>query len=685
MINESIADRLSQLDIGDASLVFGRIDSDATPTRPADTLYIGRVGVWNDEQDPVVVDWRAPASEPFYRATGVEPLGLSRRRHFATRGRTLLDIDDELFGDLSRLDAERAADGRVQGHGALITALETARTGRLGDIVATIQGEQDEIIRAPLPGILVVQGGPGTGKTVVALHRAAYLLYSHRFPLQDQGVLVIGPNRLFLGYIEQVLPSLGEAGVRLAVLSDLVVPAVRTNRLDAEAVQAIKGDERMAIVVAKAVRHRQRPLRDDLRIGYGLQHLRLTVHDSEMIVKEAQRRFRTHNAARRFVETEFFAALAQSARDDLTAEEVRDRVRWSLPVREALEWMWPVLTPAQLLHDLYGSKTLLRAAGRGVFDGDEIERLHRPREAQADDVVWSFSDAPVLDEARANLGFRPGNRDHDEIRTFGHIVIDEAQDLSPMALRMVSRRSLNGSMTIVGDIAQATGSWAHDSWDEVLELLPDRRTPERRMLRTGYRIPAPAMELAAKVLQHAAPDLDPPRSIREEGDTPHVVQTESLAATVPAVVRDELQLVEAGNVAVIVPRSLQLLVQEALETAGIEFGGATRSGLEKQVTVVPVPLVKGLEVDSAVVVEPGRIVAEESQGMRSLYVALTRATKRVGVVHAEALPSPLRCPKRHRRWQPSRLPSANGSRPRSRNPRHPSNRAGRRSPRATTR
>ena len=222
---ENVVDRLTQLDIGDGSLVFGRIDHDSTGF--GDSLYIGRIGVWDRSQEPIVVDWRAPAAEPFYRATGADPLGLERRRHFSTRGRRLLGIEDEFFGDLNRLD-QQAATGGVQGHGALINALETARSGRLGDIAATIQGEQDEIIRAPLQGMVVVQGGPGTGKTVVALHRAAYLLYTHRFPLQDQGVLVIGPNRLFLGYIEQVLPSLGEAGIRLAVLSDLVVPQVRS-------------------------------------------------------------------------------------------------------------------------------------------------------------------------------------------------------------------------------------------------------------------------------------------------------------------------------------------------------------------------------------------------------------------------------------------------------------------------
>ena len=392
---ENIVDRLQQLDIGDASLVFGRIDHGGEYD---DTLYIGRVGVWDKDQDPVVVDWRAPASEPFYRATGADPLGLERRRHFATRGNTLLDIDDELFGDLSRLDAQSNG-GTIQGHGALITALETARTGRLGDIVATIQGEQDEIIRSRSQGLLVVQGGPGTGKTVVALHRAAYLLYTNRFPLQDQGVLVLGPNRLFLAYIEQVLPSLGEAGVRLAVLSDLVVPKVRTDRLGTEEAAAVKGSLDMIELVRRAVRQRQRKLRGDLLVGYGLQNLRLTVFESEMIVNEARRRFRTHNAARKFVENEVFATLANSGREEVDVAVLRDRIRRTMPIRETLEWMWPVVTPAQLLHDLFRSPSLLAAAGRNLFSPSELAALAHPDEDHVDSFLWTFDDAPLLDEA----------------------------------------------------------------------------------------------------------------------------------------------------------------------------------------------------------------------------------------------------------------------------------------------
>lgn len=634
-IMEGVVHRLNQLNLGDRSLVFGRID----PVDTGERFYIGRLGVWNREQDPVVVDWRAPVAEPFYRATGRAPLDIERRRHFATRGRTLLGIDDELFGEL----ASPGGETEVRGQGALIAAIEASRTGRLGDIVATIQGEQDEVIRAPMPGVLLVQGGPGTGKTVVALHRAAYLLYTHRFPLEGQGVLVLGPNRLFLAYIEQVLPSLGEAGVDIAVLADLLRPRVRVDKLDAEDAAFVKGDLRMMKVLARAVGDRQRALREDFQIGFGVQRLRLSVDQSRKIIAEARRRSRGHNSGRKIVEEGVFAALAASARRAVDARTVRERIRYELPVRELLDSMWPVLTPAHLLHDLYGSDALLRSANRGVFTDEEILRLGRPRSGHASEVIWRFGDVPLLDEVRALLGFRPGKRDEDAVRTYGHICIDEAQDLSPMELRMISRRSLNGSMTVVGDIAQATGAWANEGWDSVLAQLPSKREVRHRELSIGYRIPGPAMTLANAVLPYAAPGLRPPRPVRDDGDRPRVVE---LAAPVGSglidVVRSELRAVAEGNVAVIVPDSLVADVHDLFERHELPFGGANRHGLDQQITLVPVRLVKGLEVDAAVVVEPGRIIDEESQGVRSLYVALTRATRRVAVVHSAPLPEMLR-------------------------------------------
>jgi DNA helicase IV len=426
VIWDTVASRLRELDLGDAALVFGRIDLEHAPgTTPAArngdradqdraddepddasarAFHIGRVAVADENREPVVVDWRAPIAEPFYRATGREPMGLARRRHFATRGRTLLGIEDELFGEAAKAigNGSGAAldERRITGHGALIAALETRRTGHLTDIVATIQGEQDEIIRAELPGILVVQGGPGTGKTVVALHRAAYLLYTHRFPLEGQGVLVLGPNRLFLGYIEQVLPSLGEAGVELAVLADLLTEPPAIRGYDVPTTARIKGDARMADVLAKAVRDRRRPLRDDLSIGYGVQILRVQAATTQRIVADARRRARTHNAGRKFVEMGLAEALAASARLEVDPGEVRDRLRNDPTWREALERMWPVLTPAELLHDLFGSKPLLRLAAGELLTDDEIEALYRPRSESVQDVAFTSDDVPLLEHER---------------------------------------------------------------------------------------------------------------------------------------------------------------------------------------------------------------------------------------------------------------------------------------------
>jgi DNA helicase IV len=666
VFEEALYSRLTQLDLHDSVLVFGRIDrlaqegntevGDPSSDDGVESFHLGRLAVADEEREPVVIDWRAPVAEPFYRATGRNPMGLARRRHFAMKGRQLLDIEDELFGEghlgIGTDIDDRNGDGPgLRGYSTLIAALEQGRTGRLGDIVATIQAEQDEIIRSPQPGVLVVQGGPGTGKTVVALHRAAYLLYTYRFPLEDQGVLVIGPNRLFLRYIERVLPSLGEAGVEEVVLSDLV-PGVRFGATETPFAAKVKGDARMADVVAKAVADRERPLKEDLVVPFGLSHLRLRAADSNRIVQAARRRFRRHNAARRFVEGEVYAALAASSRDGVNAETVRDRVRGVEEVRAAIERLWPVLTPAQLLHDLFGSRALLRLAGSRWLTDAEVDSLYRPRAADLDDVRWSEHDAGLLDEAREVLGpkgMRNGKArtgeasEHaEEIRTYGHIVIDEVQDLTPMQLRMAARRSLNGSMTVVGDIAQATGPHAPRDWNDLLRHLPERRPARLTELTVGYRIPAQTMALAARVLRVAAPALAPPTSIRDGDIPPAIVRVErgALGGAIAAAVERFARTV-GGSTAVVVPDSMMTEVAAILAEGGVAFGIAPQDGLDAPVTLVPVGLVKGLELDAVVVVEPARIVADEAQGMRALYVALTRATKALAVVHAEALPEAL--------------------------------------------
>ena len=662
--DEALLKRLTDLDLGDAALVFGRIDRYAESPQTTESFHIGRLAVADDQSEPIVVDWRAPVAEPFYRATGREPMGLVRRRHFAVEGHTVLGIEDELFGrghlgvghDEGLVDTEETEpaedDGRptLRGYSTLLAALERGRTGTLGDIVATIQAEQDEIIRSPQAGVLVVQGGPGTGKTVVALHRAAYLLYTFRFPLEDQGVLVIGPNRVFLRYIERVLPSLGEAGVEQVVLSDLV-PNVRWSGPrdpgDTALAARVKGDARMTVVIDKAVRDRQRPLRQALRVPFRTGYVRLSAEESGRIVRAARRRFRRHNAGRRFVETEVVSALASSWRGEpVTPGEVRASLRTHPDVRAALERMWPVLSPAQLLHDLFGSEALLRLAGAEVLTDDELAALHRTRAEHVDDVRWTPADIALLDDAREVLGPRVGRSgkadDADEIRTYGHIVVDEVQDLTPMQLKMATRRSLNGSMTVVGDLAQATGPLPPASWDDVLAHLPDRKPARVVGLSVGYRIPAQIMALADRVLRAAAPQLHPPRAVRI-GDTPPVIAAVEPGRQLPVAVAEATAKMSAelpeGNVAVIVDDEQADAISAALDAAGIEHGRAARTGLDDNVTVVPVSVAKGLELDGVVVVEPARIADDVAHGgLRALYVALTRPTQRLVVVHAEDLP-----------------------------------------------
>ena len=651
VLEHRVFQRLGQLELGGRSLCFGRIDTAGDGDGDgqgdgdgAETFYIGRIGVWDEDQAAVVCDWRAPVAEPFFRATGRRPLGLALRRRFISRSSRLLGLDDEHFSP-GGLDGDWEGDGSPRHDPALQASLEAPRTGRLGDVTATIQSEQDDVIRAPLPGVLIVQGGPGTGKTVVALHRAAYLIYTHRFPLAGQGVLVIGPNPVFLTYVEQILPSLGEAGVRLGTLGDLLgdLP-VRGH--DSEPVARTKGDARMATVLRRAVRTRQRPLREPLVVDYGLRRLRLSTGASAAIVAAARRRARTHNAGRRLVVAGFFETLAESTRRPVDPAELDDALGETLDVRRALDWMWPRLTPAHLLHDLFGSRALLAAAGAGVLSDVEIEGLHRPRRAHADEVVWTADDVPLLDEARMLLGPRTARGGAGRIRTYGHIVVDEAQDLSPMQLRMVGRRSLNGSLTLVGDIAQATSAWAHDSWDSLVELVAPEAPPSFAELTIGYRVPQPIMGFAAACLPPEMADLVPPRAARPGGEPPRIVrlpaaEPETLAAAVVAAVRSELGHVGAGNLAVICADEQVAELSGSLTATGVAHGVADRRALSMQVSVCSARTLKGLEVDAAVVVEPRRIAASSAVGMRLLYVALSRATRRLTVITGEPLPDPL--------------------------------------------
>ena len=656
--------RLEQLDIGETSLVFGRLDRPAP--EGSEAFHIGRLAISDRDQEPLVVDWRAPIAEPFYRATGAHPMGLRRRRHLLTEGRRVLDLEDEYFDDEG---SDSGVSLGLSGPQVLTAALERSRTGRMQDIVATIQREQDEIIRGPLPGILVVQGGPGTGKTAVALHRAAYLLYTHRFPLEGQGVLVVGPNPTFLRYIEHVLPSLDENGVELSTVTSLY-PATRPSGRESDDVAQLKGDGRMAKLISRAVGDRERPLRQTAEIPYGARVLRITPRISAQVVAATRRRPGTHNARRRAFESILFRHLVDQAvaddessdgnhsSDPLTPEELGRSLRRQPAVVEALDRMWPLLTPEQLLHDLFGAPALVDLAARDILTAEESSLLWRDRGEPNAAIPWTDADIALLDEALSVLGPRTRRRDPDgdePSRAFGHVVVDEAQDLSPMQLRMVGRRSLSGSMTIVGDIAQATGNWAPASWAQVVEHLPARRGWRLAELTVNYRTPAEIMDLAGRVLAQVAPGMRPPEAVRASGQVPRTVPVpagaglpeEGVVAAAVGALQQEIASLDrergagAGTIGVLAPPSVIDALGAAFESVDIETGRVGRGALDERVSLLSVDDAKGLEFDAVTVVEPDRISRESPQGLRSLYVALTRATQRLTVVHSGALPAAL--------------------------------------------
>ena len=710
--------RLDQLAIGDQPLFFGRIDYRGDDGVRGDDYHVGRLAVSDDELNPLVIDWRAPVAEAFYRATGVESLGLSRRRHVAIRAHEVTGVEDEYFADeFGELDlpddelrdatGEGLVDGGLAlgGPGALLAALGRARTGRMGDIVATIQGEQDRIIRSPLAGVLLVQGGPGTGKTAVALHRAAYLLFTHRATLERQGVLVVGPNPLFLNYIENVLPSLGESGVTLSTISGLVTN-VDVRGYDSEEVDHLKGDLRMVKVISRALRTRQRPLRQDVEIPVGRAIVALRASDTADIVERARRRPGNHNQRRSAIGRELAARLANQyhgrfVRDGLdegNAEaELADQIRATPQFKEAVQRIWPRLSGQELLRDLFGAPALLRAAGNGTLSEHEMQLLYRPRAASFDEIHWTKADAALIDEARVLLGPRRRPRalakasepdvldgvdlstysgeiraaalreaqrfaiaqstdlDEAEFVTYGHIVVDEAQDLSPMELRVLKRRDLTGSMTIVGDMGQATTASSPASWDAVLGVLQPRRAPTRVDLTVSYRTPEEVLEFAAPTLAVAAPDLAPPRPVRRAGSVPIVEMTSEadFAVTLVRATRREIEAVAPGRVAVIVSGGALEATRDLLRDGGLDAidpRDLESKGLGADLVVLAAEGANGLEFDAVVVVEPGQIGQRGAtragemtpRGLRTLYVALTRPTRRLAIVASHDLPETLR-------------------------------------------
>ena len=688
------AEDLARYDAAENGLYFGRLD-----LADGEVRHVGRLGILDedDEFEPLLLDWRAPLARQFYLATPAAPDGVARRRHVRTRNRSVTAVNDEYL-DLSAAATPGQESSGVAGEAALLDALNTARTGQMTDIVETIQGEQDGIIRSEHRSVLVVQGGPGTGKTAVALHRAAYLLYTHRKQLARSGVLIIGPNSTFLDYIARVLPSLGETGVLLSTIGDLY-PGVTATIEDSPEATRIKGDLDFAAALKLAVRdHQSVPSDGPIEIRFDNYVLKLDRKIATRARGRGRSSRRPHNLARPLFASMVIESLAEQlahiigasvvdgsnllSRDDMA--DIRDEMREDQAVQAAISKLWPELTPQQVLGELLGSPERLATAAPELSE-DQRRSLLRERPGG-----FSAADAPLLDELAELLGVdnsaeaerskaewrqqiadaqgaldiltgsqpqdledeldpeilmaydlidasqlarRHDNTDRlstaeraaeDRTWTYGHVIVDEAQELSPMAWRMLMRRSPNRWMTVVGDTAQTGSPAGTTSWDEVLSPYVAQRW-RLRELTVNYRTPSEIMDVAAAVLAAIDPDQAPPRSIRASGHTPHAIAVAPDA--MPDAVAAELDALPAEGISVVLAPAAELHRYRHLASAST--------------SVLSVSSAKGLEFDSVLIVEPQAIIDESERGLNDIYVALTRATQRLTVLHSADLPDVL--------------------------------------------
>ena len=758
------ARRLSRLNVGNQPLVIGRIDRE-----DGQTWRVGRLSIDDADREPLVVDWRAAAAQPFYRATPLDNCGVVRRRHYEYLkdhvfrgervGRRLSGMQDELLG----AEGYDGSDLVLVGEGALLAALGRRRSGRMADIVATIQREQDEVIRAPLGGVLVVQGGPGTGKTAVALHRAAYLLYAHPVPLDTTGLLLVGPNPLFLRYVEHVLPSLGEHTVTLSTPAGLV-DGLQATRADSSGAARVKGDLRMVEVIARARALLCRPLREDLVVNNASIRLVLTVEASRAIVTSARRRAGSHAQRRRLVEKLVLDALVAeqsaarrrlhlagrlsaeaAAGDPVETGRLRRELLGRPEVRAALGRMWPALDGADVVRAMWSSPALLTRAARDLLEDDELAILGAGAGAGAGADGWTPADVALVDEARALIGppvapesapgpgragpsgpeaeaqaeliervmsdsapecpkcgaelsWSPASRrwtcgtggcdgswrpeqvlspEQQQLfesvlahmtggigrgeeaaalgvgadRIFGHVLVDEAQELSPMQWRMLARRCPSRSLTVTGDLAQASGAWAAAAWADALAPALEGSTVPWSIseLTVNYRTPQEVMDLAAGLLE-AAGGGSPPQSVRRAGVEPVLipvpagpftgeVSTAGPSAfaldTAVAAARHLAGALAGGRIGIIVPSPLVGPIRSRLAGAA---GAADYIDLEAPIVVLDVVTSKGLEFDGVVVVDPGALMAEQPRGMAALYVAATRTTRALCFIGGQDLP-----------------------------------------------
>ncbi len=601
------AKRLATYEDAERGLLFGRLDFDDVE-RP---LYVGRRWVEDAERRQLVVNWQAPAARPFYTATPVDPQRVTLRRRFRTAGRRLTDIADESL-DGSTLDGASVGD-------FLLEELDRSRETRMRDIVATIQADQYRLITHAPDRPLVIQGGPGTGKTAVGLHRASWLLYNHRDTLARSRILVVGPNRLFMEYVSHVLPALGEHAVEQRAVSELV-DGFEPSLAERDEVARLKADTRLAQVLARAVELRLESEPEELNLMLEGEYVRVRAREVAELLRETREREGTSAIAReRFrmaLVRRFYVAYSETLGGSAVrdGEQIEKALKANGYLARILARAWPAVAPEKLVRALLTQPSFLGDAAAGILDEQEQALLRRRG------LGWSDADLALLDEATALVGTPP--------RSYGHVIVDEAQDLTPMQLRMIARRARQGGLTLLGDVAQATGAVVYRSWDEVLPHLPHAEEAEIEELRHAYRVPREIMDVALPLLELIAPDVAVPLAYRHGAAEPRVVGV-SEKELLREAYREAARLArEDGLVALIVPDEL---IEPALADEAAYEG----------VPLLTARGAKGLEFDHVIVVEPA-LLAEREQGLRELYVALTRPTKTLVIVHARELPPELR-------------------------------------------
>ncbi|WP_404959423.1 HelD family protein [Streptomyces sp. 147326] len=635
VLQAQIDDRIKALaDLSHTPLFFGRLNylhapgAELAEGAEGEQFYIGRRHVHDADGDPMVIDWRAPVSQPFYRASKTDPQDIALRRRFGYTGGELTAYEDEHLSD----PAEAAAVSKL-----LQQEIERPRVGPMRDIVATIQPEQDEIVRSGLSGSVCVQGGPGTGKTAVGLHRVAYLLYAHRDRLARTGTLVIGPNRSFLHYIEQVLPALGELEVKQATVDDLVArEGLEVRGTDAAETAVVKGDARMAEVLRRAlVSHVSAPA-EPLMVVRGSRRWRVPAYEIAEMVEELQKRDIRYGAARDALPQRIAHAVlvrmeqAGEAPDD----RVQDAVARNAAVKAAVKAVWPPVEPAKLVLRLLSDPDFLALHAADVLTADEQKLLLWPKPFRSVKAAkWSAADLVLIDEA-ADLVERT--------HSLGHVVVDEAQDLSPMQYRAVGRRCTTGSATVLGDLAQGTTPWATRSWDEALTHMGKPQAVLEE-LTAGFRVPREVIAYASRLLPSISPGLAPVSSVRETPGSLLISQSSDLTADVVAACR--ASLAHEGSIGLIAADARIPALAEALLAAGLPYlAPGEETTAESRLTLVPASLAKGLEYDYVVLDEPAAIVdgePDERTGLRRLYVCLTRAVSGLTALHAAPLPAAL--------------------------------------------